>query len=257
MIRTGPWALHDTLIEAVDDRAVIEGGFQTRYWIMLQTDQPGGTGLAHLLSGWRPPLSGAVEGLAGRRVKDLARLAASWNFYEAALGLAAINASLNAERLRSLDSEGPVFGNAIENLRQRARGKTVGVIGRFPRLEALEGAAARLMVFERRPSEGDYPDPAAEFLLPECELVLVTGTTVINKTIPRLLELSRNAEVHLVGPSVPLCLDLFGLGLAGLAGSLVPDYRALSGALSIGNIGDPEFDRNLTRRVHYLAGGRG
>ena len=255
MTAKGPWAFHQTLIDAVDPRAEIVNAFQNRYWILVSTDQEGGAGLAHVLKGYRPLVAGPIEGLAGRKVKDLARLATSWDFYEASLGLAAINASLNADSLRYFDEGATVFGNALENLRLRAEGRVVGVIGRFPHLETLEASASRLMVFERQPSPGDYPDPAAEFLLPECELVLVTGTAVINKTVPRLLELSRGAEVHLVGPSVPLCPDLFGLGISGLAGTLVPDRRALAEALATSTLGAPDFDKSLTRRVHYLAAG--
>ena len=35
--------------------------------------------------------------------------------------------------------------------------------------------------------------------------MVVTGSAAINKTMPRILELSRNAEVVLTGPSVSLC----------------------------------------------------
>jgi hypothetical protein len=58
-----------------------------------------------------------------------------------------------------------------------------------------------------------------------------------------------------VGPSAPLCFDLFGLGFAGLAGTLVPDYGTLAAALASSTLGAPDFDKSLTRRVHYLAPG--
>jgi uncharacterized protein (DUF4213/DUF364 family) len=84
----------------------------------------------------------------------------------------------------------------------------VGVIGHFPRLESLAWVAAEMFIFERIPQPGDYPDSAAEYLIPTCDVLIITGTSVINKTAPRLLELAQGLEIYLVGPSVPLCRDL-------------------------------------------------
>ena len=38
------------------------------------------------------------------------------------------------------------------------------------------------------------PDPACEYILSEQDVVIMTATTLINKTMPRLLALSRNAR---------------------------------------------------------------
>jgi len=51
--------------------------------------------------------------------------------------------------------------------------------------------------------------------------VFITGSTLINKTLPRLLQLSRNAFVTLLGPSTPMAPCLFKYGIDMLAGTVV------------------------------------
>lgn len=59
------------------------------------------------------------------------------------------------------------------------------------------------------------PDTACEELLPEADVVVVTGTAIANKTIDRVLELSRGArEIGVVGPSAGIVPDsLFKRGV--------------------------------------------
>ena len=59
-------------------------------------------------------------------------------------------------------------------------------------------------MLERSLNEGDYPDSAAEYILPECDYVFITGSAFVNKTAPRLLELSRESFNVVLGPSTPL-----------------------------------------------------
>jgi hypothetical protein len=81
----------------------------------------------------------------------------------------------------------------------------------------------RLSILERNPLEGDYPDPACEYILEDQDFLFITGVTLINKTLPRLMELGRNARMVLVGPSVPLTQLWFNKGIASLAGTSVID----------------------------------
>ena len=74
----------------------------------------------------------------------------------------------------------------------------------FPAPRAAARALPASRCFERRPLGGDLPDQAGEYLLGRQDCVCITGSAVANKTLPRLLELSRSAYVVLVGPSVPL-----------------------------------------------------
>jgi uncharacterized protein (DUF4213/DUF364 family) len=65
---------------------------------------------------------------------------------------------------------------------EKLRGKRVAVIGHFRDLERI-AAVCHLSILERRPEPGDLPDTACEFVLPEQEVVIMTATTLINKTL--------------------------------------------------------------------------
>jgi uncharacterized protein (DUF4213/DUF364 family) len=253
MSAADPWAVYDLLIESAPPEAAVVGLAFRPHWVLAEVDLPGGAGLAHVLPSPNPWKLPDERELVGRPAREAAALVKSWDFGEAAADLAVINACLAAARSAALAEEGPSFGNCFDVFMSRAKGRRVGVIGRFPRLEAIAEAASEMLVFERSPSGGDYPDPAAEYLLPSAEVVFMTGTAVINKTFPRLLELSRRAEVHLVGPSVPLCLRLLSLGVASLSGVLIPDFGALARELGLSSLGAAGFDRKLARRVNYPA----
>ena len=110
----------------------------------------------------------------------------------------------------------------FERLAQRFAGGSVAVVGHFPHLEPLSDHCT-LTILERHPSGGDLPDQACEYLLPRQDCVCITGSAVSNKTLPRLLELSRDAYVVLVGPSVPLTTMWFDYGVDLLAGTVVLD----------------------------------
>ena len=89
-------------------------------------------------------------------------------------GMAAINCWYNApEKLAAFcGGEG---GDSFQTRAEQARGKRVTVVGRFPNLEEQLGPVCQLSVLERNPEQGDYPDSACEFILPEQEMVFITG----------------------------------------------------------------------------------
>jgi uncharacterized protein (DUF4213/DUF364 family) len=162
----------------------------------------------------------------GRRLKDMAAFVKSWNLYEASLGMAAVNSFHNeVERVQSWVSR-PVEAlhgaGAMRDMLDQIAGKKVAVIGHFPHMEPV-AECCDLTVLERDPGEGDLPDFAAEYVLGDQDYVFITGLTVSNKTLPRLLALSAEATVVLMGPSVPLAPWLFDHGVDVLAGLVVVD----------------------------------
>lgn len=118
-----------------------------------------------------------------------------------------LNASLNGSGscLRdalSLRGEVPGHLRVFAHFRPQLEGQKVVVIGHYPGLELLwQGFPYQCL--ERNPQDGDLPDSAAEFLLPQADWVFVSVSSLANKTLPRLLELSRHARVVLMGPSLP------------------------------------------------------
>lgn len=155
------------------------------------------------------------ETLVGLPLRKAAEALLSWNFEEASEGMAVVNAWYNrVSRVQALGCH--YTDHALEGL--QLAGRTIGFVGHLVRhsgiTEELLAPARAWYILEREPKPGDYPDSACEYILPACDLVVVTGSAAINKTMPRILELSRNAEIVLTGPSVSLCpalLEAFGI----------------------------------------------
>lgn len=150
--------------------------------------------------------------LAGSRAVELIELAKSWDLSEAVVGVATLNA-LSWIHLEKGGGYPVKEGNFLEYCRIR-EGDAVAVVGYMrPIVERLRKMGVELYVFERNPlarGEGALPDTAVEELIPKANVVIITGTALVNGTIDRLLELSKSArEVGVVGPSTPLYPDVF------------------------------------------------
>jgi len=139
--------------------------------------------------------------LAGRSALELTGLAHSQTTLEAGIGLAAINSLLDVDETHCVEL------NAAELLIDRGRGKKVALVGHFPFVPALREAAARLWVLELRPRPGDAGAEEAETIVPQADIVAITGSAFINHTIEQLLGLCR-PETLVVDPDLALrCLS--------------------------------------------------
>ncbi len=229
------WEIYDRLIDLVPPDLIVRECLIGLHWTLVRAH-----GLGMALTPFGAPrmygpkgesvASGIGQRIAGMPVRELAKYVKSWNPYEASLGMAAINSTVNSPEQvaglygRPLSDQGQV--SAFVHYSEMVRGKKVAVIGRFPDLNVLN-EVCELIVLERNPGEGDLPDPACEFVLPEQDYVFITATTIINKTLPRLLELSRNASVFLVGPSTPFAPLLFEYGIDTLAGTVIHEPESV------------------------------
>ena len=135
------------------------------------------------------------DSLVGRSLHEAGRALLSWNMEEASEALAAVNAFYNAVDCPCAAPESKTL-DGID-----MQGRTVGMIGKMighsNMTEESFAAVKKLYIMDREDKPGAMPDSAAEFYLPLCDLVIITGSAAINKTLPRLLELSRNAQVIL------------------------------------------------------------
>lgn len=232
-----PWAIYDALINEIPDIPVDEVCLGSR---RAMVRSGGGAGVAMYVPAadkTLPPFQ-----YASLSLRELAEKVKSWDFAEAGIGVAAINAYWNNPELpavrRAMEAPGT---NAFPQYRLEAAGKKVAVVGHFCHLETTLADVCELSILERRPQKGDYPDPACEYILPFQDMIFATGVTVINKTIGRLLELSARCGMILVGPSVPLCPLLFDFGVKDIQGFVVTDTdlcrRVVNGDLRIFDAG--------------------
>jgi uncharacterized protein (DUF4213/DUF364 family) len=168
--------------------------------------------------------------LAGLPALELAQYARSDNVLEASIGMAAINSLID------IDEAGCVEENALDVLARKGRGKNIAIVGRFPWIPKLRTIAGTLWVIEQSPREGELPAEAAEEILPRADVVGLTATSFINHTIDRLLALSKNSFVVMVGPTTPLLPVLFDYGVDILAGVKVVEPDKTIRSISQGAI---------------------
>lgn len=194
--------------------------------------------------------------LVNQKIKDLAPWLKSWDSYQATIGMAAINAVINASSpliAASTPLYPKVSGNlaVFEHFLPLIRGKKVVVIGRYPGLSQYE-QEIDLKVLERQPTSQDLPDTACEYILPEADWVFLTATSIVNKTFPRLVELSQNAKLVLIGPTVPWLPELKEMGINYLAGITVTHKELLRQTIAEGG-GTRIFETGVQYRVLELA----
>jgi uncharacterized protein len=219
-----PFSLYDELIQGVPPELRVKKCVAGIHWTAVES---AGVGLSMSPPEGNRSLSIAGT-IAGKSVREIALLSKSWHPLEAALGVAALNSWYNAPSVIE-KSWGPIAKqlsttSVFSEVGPFIKGKKVTVIGHFPDLDQLR-ELCQLSILERKPQAGDLPDPACEYILPEQDFVFMTGVTLINKTLPRLLELSRNASIILVGPSVPLTPLFTKYHVSLLAGTVVTDSK--------------------------------
>jgi len=172
---------------------------------------------------------GDVGNLAGRSALELTCLAFSDSTLEAGIGLAAINSLVDVDEARCIDL------NAGQFLIARGRGRKVALVGHFPSVPALREAASQLWVIELEPGPGDLTAEEGEALIPQADIVAITGSAFINHTVEPLLGLCRpGSTVMLLGPTTPLSPVLFDYGVDVISGTRVVDPERALRCLSEG-----------------------
>ncbi|MDR0904828.1 MAG: DUF364 domain-containing protein [Oscillospiraceae bacterium] len=225
------WELYDALIDGIAPDAVADkiicGASHT---IVRSGDTVGLAGT--LEETWRPLMQ--PEKAAGMPLRELAQCVKSWDFSEAGIGLAAINAWYNSrEKVRALGLDIANRAHVEDrnsdpfiSMQRDIKDKKVTVIGHFPYIDQLFAPVCEMSVIEKfYPKDGDYPDYAADFLLPESDYVFISSYTLAEKTLPRYLELAKNAVVTLVGPATPIAPVLHRFGVANIAGFVIRDLE--------------------------------
>lgn len=159
--------------------------------------------------------------LTEKSLRELAEYVFSDNSLEISIGMAAINASLSMpQRFEEK--------NAKDIIIEKGRGKKVGIIGHFPFVDEIKIVADKLFVFEKMPQSGDFEESKIPELLPLCDVVAITGMSIMNRTFEFILKNTRKNTYKIVlGPSTPLSLKLFDLGIDAISGTIVDDIETV------------------------------
>lgn len=202
-----PWRLYDDLIDGLPTGITVRAAVRSHFAAVRTSADTVGIAMAER-GGRRAEV---LPEVLGAELRSVAALVKSWDLGLASLGVAALNSWYNTEQqVRAADADLVADDqDGFQVHAERVAGKTIGMIGHFAGVQHFS-QAGRLIVLERDPQRGDYPDPACEYELPGCDEVYITGTALTNKTMPRLLELSANARTVLVGPTTPFAPRAFG-----------------------------------------------
>jgi hypothetical protein len=156
--------------------------------------------------------------LLNKSAEELAKMAYSPLILEAAVGMAAINSLID------LDEPRCVAVNAAEILAEKGRGKKVTIIGHFPFVPNLKARVGHLWVIEKNCREGDLVEEETDSIVPQADVVGITGTSFTNHTLAHLLSLCRpEAFVLVLGDTTPMSPVLFEYGIDALCGVKVVD----------------------------------
>ncbi len=151
-------------------------------------------------------------------LKEIIKWTDSLNGIERSFAIAAVNSSINLK--------GPDYftGNALELTKRLAENKKVAVVGHFPNMDHIKQVAKSFTILEKRPQEGDRDAEAAVEVIPDSDVVAITGVTCLNDTLEGLLALKKNGAIFIVvGPSIPLSPVLFDFGIDVVGGAWVED----------------------------------
>ena len=240
-LASNPWALYDQLIEGVPDGIEVVDYCIGDHWSYLIASC--GMGISYTFPGGGR--STFKDDPRDYDLRGLAALSKSWCFREASLGVAALNAWYSQrQRVLALgaqfDEDDDHVGSADQSnpfsfLKDNYLGKKVTVVGHFPNVEHM-AQVADLTVLERNcTSQLDTPDPACEYILPSQDFAFITGTTITNKTAPRLLQLCNGVITTMLGPSVVPAQALRDAGVDYVSGSVVLDEEAAQFAIKGGS----------------------
>jgi uncharacterized protein (DUF4213/DUF364 family) len=175
------------------------------------------------------PVVGEAGVLMERSARELAELARSDSLAEVSIGMAAINALLPKQEDQWVDL------NAEEVIARHGAGKQVALVGHFPFIPRLRERVGKLWVLELRPQGDDLPADASKDVIPQADVLAITGTSLINRTFEGLMAHRRpEALVLVLGPSTPLSPVLFDHGVHLISGSVVEDIESVVRAASQG-----------------------
>jgi hypothetical protein len=174
---------------------------------------------AHLprVEGGKPVSSEkAIFSLVGRSARDLAMWLMGDEWLRAGIGMASLNSLLEIDcgKLREI--------NAKHIIADRAAGKNLMVVGHFPFVNIIRPYVRNLWVMEKKPGAEHISEEEGYQLLPEADVVAITGSSLINHTFGRIMSHCRsNSFKIMLGPSTPLSPVLFDYGLDAIGGALV------------------------------------
>jgi uncharacterized protein len=185
--------------------------------------------------------------------ENLMEYALDDNVLKSAIGIAAINAF---SALLLEDEQCPykltLYGDALD-LVHITEDDTVVMVGAFPPfIKKIREVTNKLSVIEKNPravgkDENFTIEPAERFqeIIPRCNILIITGVTLVNHTLVPILRLAVNArEIVVAGPTASVYPEpLFKRGVTILGGVKVTDATKMIHLIGEGGSGYDFFEQ--------------
>jgi len=194
----------------------------------------------------------AAGELLNKQITELMDYALDDNVLKAAVGMATINAlsdvllSDNACRYKP-----SAYGNALE-LVDITGNDTVAMVGAFtPFIKKISEITERLFVIEKNPrvigKDDTFKIESAdrlEEIIPQANILIITGVTLINHTLGPILDLAKKAtEIVVVGPTASVYPEpLFKRGVTVMGGVRITDAAKMIHLIGEAGSGYDFFD---------------
>jgi uncharacterized protein (DUF4213/DUF364 family) len=219
------------------------------YTGILLSDDYGGVACTPLYEFSCCPALGFADILKGKTADKMLELALSENPLEAAVGVATANAL--SHMLHNLEPENFPVSN-IDVLDLIKPGDRVAMVGYFgPLVPKILKITEKLTVLEKReieaPQTRTLPSEKAREVLPVSDVIILSASTLANRTFDELLSLRGAArEVVLLGPSAPLYPEpFFQRGITAVMGTRIFDPLTMLTVVS---------EAGGTKKLHQYCG---
>ena len=175
----------------------------------------------------------AAGELLNKQITELMDYALDDNVLKAAVGMATLNA-LSAALLAddTCRYKPSAYGNALE-LIDITGNDTVAMVGAFtPFIKKISEITEKLFVIEKNPRVVGKDDTfkiesadRLEEIIPQANILIITGVTLINHTLGPILDLAKHAdEIVVVGPTASIYPEpLFKRGVTVMGGVRITD----------------------------------
>ena len=191
--------------------------------------------------------TGRLADVEGEPASVLLELLLSDDGIERSVGVATVNALTHARAAACADDPPP--GAVVRDL-GAGKGSRVAMVGYFPPLaRALEERGVELEVIDSSRGMGDQ-ERFEHRLRTWAEIVVLTGTTVLNGSVDALLAATGpQARAIVLGPTTPLVPEAFkGTAVVALAGMVASDVERVQRLVRRG-AGTPEIQRSARKVV--------
>lgn len=250
------WEIYDALISATDDSIRIKDFAAGTYWTAVLTED-GVLGLAPSIRERYQRFPFDIEPVTGMPICDMAPGLKSWNYIEASIALAAVNAFFNRpDRMPDKAEIYPggrrsrnVFTKFCESHTKDRRTLFSEPMYERDELRNIPGMIDILRRDEDR-TYRDYLYTAYRELLPSCDQLTVSGKSFVSKLAGPMLRYAAELEKKtlLWGMDIPLCPSLMDRGIDHITGFIADDVEECFRLVKRGAVRD-----DILRFGHFVS----